>query len=41
MVANSMTVNPRPPEAKEVEEVDVALDAEPMDLRTGVDSWGH
>jgi hypothetical protein len=41
MVANSMTVNPKPPEAKEVEEVDAALAVEPMDTRTGADSWGH
>jgi hypothetical protein len=41
MVANSMTVNPKPPEAKEVEEMDAALAMEPMDPRIGVDSWGH
>ena len=36
-----MTVNPKPPEAKEAEEVDAVLAAEPMDSRAGVDSWGH
>jgi hypothetical protein len=41
MVANSMTVNLKSPEAKEVEEVDAALAMEPMDPRTGVDSWGY
>jgi hypothetical protein len=41
MVANSMTANPNPPEVKEVEEVDAVLAVEPMDPRTGVDSWGH
>ena len=41
MAVNKMMVNPKLLEVKGVEGVDAVLAMEPMDPRTGVDSWGH